>query len=189
MGMGTDMGMGMDDIDAGRLLLRPVPRDVALALLAGRRPAGLSFAPGYPSEFSLETMQIAAGPSAARGFGPFFMVRKADEAVIGELGAIFDPDRGTAHVGYTVVQPSWGRGYATEAVQALLAHLRTRPGVRRVLAETLTGHTASRRVMEKAGMTPAGERVTQMDGRTVSLVVYELAHEVGHEVGPDDSVG
>jgi len=45
--------------------------------------------------------------------------------------------------------------------------------VRRVVAETLEEHTASRRVMEKAGMRYHDARVGEVDGRTVALVVYE----------------
>ena len=161
----------MSEIDAGRLVLRPIGRDVARALLEGRPPESVVFAPGYPSQFSLEVMELVAGKGG--GWGPFFLVRKADGAVVGEIGCGLDRTSGTAQVGYSVVEPCWGRGYATEALRALLGHLLAEPEVRRVVAETLVGHTASRRVMEKAGMRPCGERVAVEDGETVELVVYE----------------
>jgi ribosomal-protein-alanine N-acetyltransferase len=165
----------VSEIDAGRLVLRAIGRDVALALLEGRVPEGVVFAPGYPSQFSLEVMEMVAGARAAQssGFGPLFMVRKTDGAVVGEIGASLDGASATAQVGYTVVEPCWGRGFATEALRALLAHLRTDPRVGRVVAETLPGHVASRRVLEKAGMRPCGQRVGEVDGQTVELVVYE----------------
>jgi RimJ/RimL family protein N-acetyltransferase len=109
----------------------------------------------------------------AGGWGPFFMVRKADGAVAGEIGCSLDRTSGTAQVGYSVVEPCWGRGYATEALRALLGHVLSEPEVRRVVAETLIRHIASRRMMEKAGMRPCGERVAVEDGETVELVVYE----------------
>ena len=163
------------EIDAGELVLRPIGREVAVAVLAGRAPDGLILAPGYPSQFSLETLRIAADPGSpeAEGLGPFFMVRKADGAVVGEIGASLDAASGTAQVGYTVVEPSWGRGYATQALRALLAGLLADPRVRRVVAETLLDHRASRRVMEKAGMRHRGERVGEVDGTVETLVVYE----------------
>jgi hypothetical protein len=37
----------VSEIPAGRLLLRPIGRDAALAVLDGRAPEGLSLAPGY----------------------------------------------------------------------------------------------------------------------------------------------
>ncbi len=79
----------------------------------------------------------------------------------------------TAQVGYTVVEPSWGRGYATAALRALLTQLLADRRVHRVVAETLEAHTASRRVMEKAGMRYHHARVGEVDGKTVPLVVYE----------------
>jgi RimJ/RimL family protein N-acetyltransferase len=166
---------GVREIDAGRLVLRPIGREVALALLAGRVPQDIVLAAGYPSRFSLEVMQLVAGARAgqASGLGPFFLVRKADGAVVGEIGASLDGAWATAQVGYTVVEPCWGRGYATEALGALVARLLADPRVRRVVAETLVGHVASRRVLEKAGMRPCRQRVGEVDGEPVELVAYE----------------
>jgi hypothetical protein len=48
------------EIDAGELVLRPVGQEVAVALLEGRLPAGVVVAPGYPSQFSLEVLQMVA---------------------------------------------------------------------------------------------------------------------------------
>jgi len=39
----------MGEIDAGRLVLRAVDADAARALLQGRRPEGVVFAPGRPT--------------------------------------------------------------------------------------------------------------------------------------------
>jgi [ribosomal protein S5]-alanine N-acetyltransferase len=163
----------MTELDAGRLVLRPIGREVARALLDGRAPEGVVLAPGYPSRFSVEVLEMVArsAPGAGGGFGPFFMVRKADGAVVGEIGASLDG--ATARVGYTVVEPSWGQGYATEALGAVVAHALADPRVDRVVAETLVGHAASRRVMEKAGMRYRGRRVGEVDGEPAELVVYE----------------
>jgi hypothetical protein len=69
-------------IEGEAVVLRPIAREVALALLEGLQPSGVVFAEGYPSRFSLEVMDILAGPRAAttdgRGFAPCFVVRKAD---------------------------------------------------------------------------------------------------------------
>ncbi|MCA1672599.1 MAG: GNAT family N-acetyltransferase [Actinobacteria bacterium] len=100
------------------------------------------------------------------------MVRKADGAVVGEIGCSVDGASAKGHVGYSVVQPSWGHGHATEALRALLRHVLAESGVRRVVAQTMIEHTASRRVMEKAGMRCCGQRVGIDNGETVDLVVY-----------------
>lgn len=55
-------------------------------------------------------------------------------------------------LGYRLVSSAWGRGYATEGAIALIDKAFETSAVRRVVAETMVVHTASRRVMEKAGM-------------------------------------
>lgn len=163
----------VDQIDAGRLVLRPIDRTVARMLLDGQVPQGVVLAPGYPSAFSLEVMGLVVGAQEPGRFGPYFMVRKSDGAVIGEIGCNVDDASATGQVGYTVVEPLWGRGYATEALHALLGHVLAGSGIRRVVAETMVEHAASRRVMEKAGMRRCGQRVGIEDGESVNLVLYE----------------
>lgn len=156
-------------------------------LLDGGIPRGLTFAPGYPSRFSLQVMELVVGAQEPGRFGPFFMVRKADGAIVGEIGCSVDDASATGHVGYTVVEPCWGHGYATEALRALLSHVLAEPGVRRVIAETLVEHTASRRVMEKAGMRHCGQRVDIENGESRDLVVYEaIAGSCDVDVGDGD---
>lgn len=62
-----------------------------------------------------------------------------------------DPD--VAELGYRLKRAAWGRGYATEGSLALIDKGFQELGVRRVVALTAEEHAASRRVMEKAGLT------------------------------------
>jgi RimJ/RimL family protein N-acetyltransferase len=55
-------------------------------------------------------------------------------------------------LGYRLRRSAWGKGYATEGSRALIRKGFTELGVRRVVAETMAVNTASRRVMEKAGL-------------------------------------
>jgi len=55
-------------------------------------------------------------------------------------------------LGYRLRRDAWGRGYATEGARALVDRAFATPVVRRVFAETMAVNTASRRVMEKAGL-------------------------------------
>jgi RimJ/RimL family protein N-acetyltransferase len=56
-------------------------------------------------------------------------------------------------LGYRLRREAWGKGYATEGSRALIAKAFAELGAHRVVAETMAVNTASRRVMEKAGMT------------------------------------
>jgi [ribosomal protein S5]-alanine N-acetyltransferase len=163
----------MNPIDAVRLVLRPINLPAARILLEGGMPRGLRFAPGYPSRFTREVMESVLEARGPGRFGPYFMIRKADEMIIGEIGCSVGDGCATGTVGYSVVEPCWGQGYATEALRALLDHVLAQPDMRRVVAETMVDHVASRRVMEKVGMKYCGERLDDEYGELFNLVVYE----------------
>ena len=162
-------------IDGDLVRLQPVARAAALALLAGKPPAWLRFAAGYPSQFSLEVMDLLAGArSAETQFTPWFVTRKDNGLVVGEMGYGLDEPSGTATLGYSIVPPSWGLGYATDGLRALREHLHGDPRVRVMQARTPVHNHASRRVMEKAGMQMSGHVIEEVDGELFELVVYEL---------------
>lgn len=62
-----------------------------------------------------------------------------------------DPDD-EPELGYRLIASAWGQGYATEGSRALIRKAFTELGARRVYAQTMAVHTASRRVMKKAGL-------------------------------------
>jgi RimJ/RimL family protein N-acetyltransferase len=59
---------------------------------------------------------------------------------------------GEVELGYRLKKSAWGRGYATEGSRALIRKGFTELGVQRVIAQTMAVNTASRRVMEQAGL-------------------------------------
>jgi RimJ/RimL family protein N-acetyltransferase len=166
-----------------RLLLLPVDAASAREVLAGRAPVGMEPAPGYPSRFSLDLMSVARHGGSPGDVGPFFITRRADSALVGEIGCRVDAATGTAHVGYTIAEHCQNLGYATEALRALVRHLLDDVGVRRVEGETLAGHVASRRVMEKAGMRLAGRRKGDHGRVTYEAVAGTWRHDLPVLVG------
>jgi RimJ/RimL family protein N-acetyltransferase len=81
-------------------------------------------------------------------------VDRADGAFLGWVS--LRPTRGDAgelELGYRFRRAAWGRGYATEAAGALIARAFADPAVRRIFATTYEQNVASRRVMEKLGLT------------------------------------
>jgi ribosomal-protein-alanine N-acetyltransferase len=164
----------VSEIESARLVLRLIDVATARSVLDGHQPDGMSFADDYPSQFSIEVMDLIAGARAGEvtEFDSYFMIRKTDGAAIGEIGSSRGGDD-AVQVGYSVVESVWGRGYASEALRVLLAELLARVDVERVIAATMVDHVASRRVMEKAGMCECGRRRAEEGGETVELVVYE----------------
>jgi len=61
---------------------------------------------------------------------------------------------GQAELGYRLRKSAWGNGYATEGSRGLIRTGFTESGVQLVTAEALAANVASRRVLEKAGLTP-----------------------------------
>lgn len=54
---------------------------------------------------------------------------------------------------YQFLPTSWGRGYATEAARAVLHHAEAAMRLPQVIAETQEANVASRRLLERLGMT------------------------------------
>ena len=87
------------------------------------------------------------------GFGPWTVLTRADNRIIGWGGLYTDPfDPGWGpEVGYFFHPDSWGRGYATELVAASLEVADRVLDLPEVRAFARPENAASRRVLEKAG--------------------------------------
>ncbi len=63
---------------------------------------------------------------------------------------------GSVEIGYGITEENQGKGYATEAVEAVIVWALAQPGVRQVEAETEQDNKKSQRVLEKCGFSPLG---------------------------------
>ncbi|MFF0741309.1 GNAT family N-acetyltransferase [Streptomyces sp. NPDC004111] len=96
-----------------------------------------------------------------------------------EFRPLADDSPAEVELGYRLNRASWGRGYATEGARALIARgFAEHPGLMRVTADTMTVNTASRRVMEKSGLTFVrhftDEWPDSIEGSEEGDVAYEL---------------
>lgn len=77
--------------------------------------------------------------------------------VIGTIGFMwYSAQNHSAEIGYSFARKEWNRGYATEALQAILASVFTSLSVNRIEAQHDVRNPASGRVMEKCGMKKEG---------------------------------
>ena len=87
-------------------------------------------------------------------------------------------DSGNVDLGYRLRKAAWNKGYATEVSRALIRKCFTELGVERMTAHTLTINRASRRVMEKCGLTLVETHPTRehsaIQGADQGDVVYAL---------------
>jgi RimJ/RimL family protein N-acetyltransferase len=81
--------------------------------------------------------------------------RESDRGVPGlvPLPAPAGADDGEPELGYRLRRSAWGKGFGTEGSRALIRKGFTDFGVRRVVASAAAANIASRRVMEKCGLT------------------------------------
>ncbi len=88
------------------------------------------------------------------GYGFWAVIEKSTSDFLGWFHFRPAPDDAGDEVelGYRLRRSAWGKGYAAEGSRAVIRKGFTEFGVRRVHAETMAVHTASRRVMEKAGL-------------------------------------
>lgn len=91
------------------------------------------------------------------GSGKWAAVERATGAFVGWFGLRHKAGAppGEMELGYRLRPSTWDKGYATEGAGALIRKGFTELGVTRVVANTMVVNVASRRVMEKLGMTLA----------------------------------
>lgn len=93
---------------------------------------------------------------AERGFGPYAVVERENQTVVGYCGLFFFSDingRPEIEIGYRLARAFWGRGYATEAARAVCDYGFGTLGLPRLVALVDPANTASIRVARKLGMT------------------------------------
>nr|WP_241562627.1 GNAT family N-acetyltransferase [Streptomyces hoynatensis] len=134
-----------------RLLLRPwSAAEVSAVVGEGRLP---HWAEDFPAEGDRVIALLLTEHSEWLGeFGHRQIVERASGLVVGSIGLFWPPRAGEVEFGYGVVPSRRGRGYATEAVRALVAFALNAPGVRAVYAEVDPANPASARVLRKAGL-------------------------------------
>lgn len=89
------------------------------------------------------------------GFGPYAIVEKQSQRVIGYCGLLFFPDingQQEVEIGYRLERSAWGQGYATEAALAVRDFAFHTLGIKRLIAIIDPANVASAGVAQKIGM-------------------------------------
>ncbi len=87
------------------------------------------------------------------GFGRWTVVLKETDEVLGWCGLKYITSVDEVDLGYRLKRKYWNKGYATEACNASLDIGFNQYGVGLIVGRTMTDNAASRRVLEKIGMT------------------------------------
>lgn len=167
-------------IETARLLLRPVTmRDLDdLHGVIYSDPQVTTYLPGGEPWPLCETRSLLAWWVAHwedQGFGPWAVIEQASGAFLGDCGLVIMP--GAEHpieLLYALGRKSWGRGYASEAARAALRCGFEQVGLTQITAVAVPENTASRRVLEKLGMTFEGISARYYNA---DLAVYTIARD------------
>ena len=142
------------ELKTTRLILRQPQMSDAVAIL--ERYAGdaeVTRFVGWPRHRSvLDTeafLQFSAQEWEQWPAGPYLIVSRTDGQLLGSTGLGFQSPH-EAMTGYVLARDAWGKGFATEALTAIV-EVAARIGVTRLFALCHPEHRPSRRVVEKCG--------------------------------------
>ncbi len=140
---------GVSVLETERLVLRaPQHGDIKVItrLVNDRRVAENTARIPHPYGVD-DAGRFIAAVNRQDGEATFAIIRDGD--LIGVCG--IEPRENAPEIGYWLGAPFWGRGYATEAVRALIDHAFGVLGHDALQAGARVGNPASRRVLEKCG--------------------------------------
>ena len=93
------------------------------------------------------------------------MVRTRDRVAVGYINFHGPPDdAGRVELGYTVFEEHRRRGYATEAVQAMIGWAGVEHGVRRFLLSISPSNQPSLAIAARLGFERVGSQIDEIDG-------------------------
>ena len=148
-------------LETARLVIRtfePGDADAWIALFSDQEVRRfLPAAPTPTPEIFLGAMESRHSMEREIGYAMWAVEARSTGQFLGQCGlrpaATMDPNAGSEiDLAYHFVPASWGKGYATEAVTAVLAHALGPLGLDEVMAVAMPDNVGSWRVMEKAGM-------------------------------------
>ena len=151
----------MPTLETERLILRKLePSDAADMFDYAKREDVTRYLTWYPHKSESATEQYLAYISRLYGAGSFYdwaVVDKGSQRMIGTCGFTrFDFRHDSGEIGYVLNPDFWGRGLMPEAAVEVVRFGFENLLLNRIEAKHLTGNEASRRVMEKLGMTYEG---------------------------------
>ena len=172
--------MTLPTLRTARLVIRPLaPTDAPrIYELASAREVALNtmhiphpYPPGAAEEW-------IASQEEKRAEGHYHFAID-DGALAGGIGLRVQRDFDRAEIGYWIGVPYWGRGYATEAVAAVIRFGFEELNLNRIYAGYFSRNSASGRVMAKNGMTYEGtlRQHVKKWGEVVDIVYYGILRE------------
>ena len=157
-------------IETGRLILRnKVPEDYEEAFKWCGDPdvARYMVYPVYTRAEDVRTWLESLDPDDPDEYDAGIVLKETGE-LIGSGGLFYKPEDDLWTIGYNLRKDQWGHGYAMETILGILEHTKKQREVRGIQGTFAVENHKSRRVMEKLGMTYAGEaEIRKLDASKV----------------------
>lgn len=151
--------MTFQPIRTERLILRPPQLGDAQAAFERRNLPEVARYQDWELPYTLEqaermTAKAAAmdGPVDGSGWSLTVVLAEDPDCIVGDLYVELRWGGRSGYIGYTFHPDHWGRGYASEAAEALVRHLFDDVGVGRIESSLHPDNVASSRVLESCGM-------------------------------------
>lgn len=167
-----------DRIETARLILRaPDRRDVvALARLANNAKIHAMLA-RLPHPYTQADAIAFVDEFSRQDSEKVYAITQKSGAFIGVVGLTFAKDAPPA-LGYWLGEPYWGKGYATEAVGALVAAAVATGRCPAILARARSDNPSSRNVLSKLGFVETGEAIDDCGPhKGLPIVSLRLGHQ------------
>ncbi|MBN4078548.1 GNAT family N-acetyltransferase [Gammaproteobacteria bacterium AH-315-C21] len=173
--------MKQPNLNTQRLLLRPLSLadSAKIQELAGNwAVAKTTLSIPHPYRYGMAEKWILSleGAWNTRSGLAFGVLLKTDQEIIGVVSLVSISDK-KAELGYWIGEQYWGKGYCTEATEALMRLASKQLQITNFVAEHLTENPASGKVMLKLGMVHlhSVER-TDRNGKLAQIETYGSNH-------------
>ncbi len=148
--------MSVPSIDTSRLRLRPFRQEDAVELhRILTQPDMLKYFPrpgGPPLERVERLVRSQIEQWSTVGYAWWAVELKSSGRFVGWNGLQYLPETGETEIGYLIDRPLWGQGMTTEAARVGLEYGFRHAQLKEIIALAHPDNVASRRVMEKLGM-------------------------------------
>lgn len=171
-----------EPVQTNRLILRGFRDGDAAAVAAIRNHPDVARFQDWSLPYPLErAARLVASVATMDGptDGEWWMAAVADavtDDVVGELSVHLTSEGRTAEVGYSLAAGHWGKGYAVEALEALVEYLFEQLGVTRVFGMLHPDNPASAVVLERTGFLFEGHTRSSFwkDGECSDDLIYGM---------------
>ena len=112
-----------------------------------------------------------------RGYGAWTVMRKADGAFVGRVGMINPEGWPGLEIGWTLDQPFWGMGYATEAAAVAMRYAFLTQPVDRLISNIDPENTASQAVAVRLGESKGERSFLTVGGKDYPVDIWAIGRD------------